>query len=162
MDRKQELIQGLTAARQRILDLVASVPPDKLDEVFLGVWSVKDLLAHLIGWDQANIEAVGDIRAGLAPRVFKHWDPEWANYNAELVRRQRRERLDEMLADMHVSHAALLECLAAVPPHEVDQDFGIRSPSGANITVGWFLQFEIDDEGQHADQIQAWRDRNLG
>lgn len=64
MSRKQEIIAGLIVARQHILDAIADLPSDKQAEVFLGTWSIKDLLAHLVGWDFTNIEAVTDIRAG--------------------------------------------------------------------------------------------------
>ena len=86
MTRKEELIAGLIEVRTQILDAVSDLPPDKQDEVFLGSWSIKDLLAHLLGWDYANIDAVEDIRAGKPPRVFEHWNPDWAKYNAELVK----------------------------------------------------------------------------
>ncbi len=50
-DRQQKLIIGLKAARRMVLDAVAMLPDERLDEVFLGDWSVKDLIAHLVGWD---------------------------------------------------------------------------------------------------------------
>ena len=159
MSRKQEITTGLISARQKILAAISLLPPARLNEVFLGVWSVKDLLAHLIGWDYTNIEAVKDILAGQAPRVFKQWDPEWANYNAELVRRYRRDRFGDMLTESTASHAALIEFIETIPAEDIGKDFGIRSPNGTNITVEWFLQFEIDDEGCHYDQVQDWLNR---
>src|SRR5688572_16499396 len=70
MSRKEEIIDGLIVARQRILDAVSDLSPDKHDQVFLGTWSIKDMLAHLVGWDVTNIDAVTDIRAGHPPHVF--------------------------------------------------------------------------------------------
>jgi hypothetical protein len=56
---KDGIIGGLQAAREKILDAVRLLTPAQQDEVFLGEWSVKDLLAHLVGWDYTNREAVG-------------------------------------------------------------------------------------------------------
>jgi hypothetical protein len=36
------------------------------------------------------------------------------------------------------------------------QDFGIRLPSGTSVTVEEFLQFEIDGEDRHFQQIREW------
>jgi uncharacterized damage-inducible protein DinB len=156
MDRKEEIIAGLSEARQRILDAVADLGPEKQDEVFLGSWSVKDLLAHLAGWDYVNIDAVKDIQAGKSPRVFEHWDPDWATYNAELVRTFKREDFGEMLDAVQRSHQALVEHVRTLPADDIEKDFGVRSPDETNITMEWFLQFEIEDEGRHYEQIKEW------
>ena len=156
MSRKEEIIAGLIEARRQILDAVSSLSPEKQDEVFLGTWSVKDLLAHLVGWDYVNIDAVKDIRAGKPPRVFEHWDPDWVKYNAELVRKFRRDDFVEMLDVIQRSHQALVEHVQTIPADDIEKDFGIRSPDETNITVEWFLQFEIEDEGRHYGQIREW------
>ena len=45
----------LIETRRKILDAASSPSPEQQDEVFLGIWSVKDLLAHLAGWNVTNI-----------------------------------------------------------------------------------------------------------
>jgi hypothetical protein len=50
----------------------------------------------------------------------------------------------------------LIRIVEKIPSEEIEKDFGIRSPNGTNITVEWFLQYEIDDEGRHLRQIQEW------
>jgi hypothetical protein len=156
MAPKQQLIADLLDARRLILELVLDLPPEKQDRVFLGAWSVRDLLAHLAGWDFTNVNAVQDIRAGRSPGVFKQYDPDWATYNAELVRRYRREDFVEMLDSVRQSHQALIEFVQNIPDDEIDRDFGVRSPGGMAITVERFLRFEIDDEREHARQIRDW------
>ncbi|MCE7982643.1 MAG: DinB family protein [Caldilinea sp. CFX5] len=156
MSRKQEIIAGLTEARQRILDALVDLPPNKQNEVFLGIWSIKDLLAHLVGWDFTNIEAATDIRAGRRPRVFEQWDPGWVTYNAELVRKYKCEDFSALLTAIQASHAALLAFVQNLPAADIAKDYGVRSPSGTNVTVAVFLQYEIEDESRHYQQIQEW------
>jgi len=55
---RDALVAGLVEARQNILDAASALPARARDEVFLGSWSIKDLLAHLIGWGFTNIDAV--------------------------------------------------------------------------------------------------------
>jgi hypothetical protein len=50
------LIQRLKEKREVVEQLVAKTPPDK--EIYIG-WKIKELLAHLSGWDDAIVEALG-------------------------------------------------------------------------------------------------------
>jgi hypothetical protein len=52
--KKDALVANLVEARKNILNTASALPAKQRDEIFLGSWSVKDLLAHLIGWDQTN------------------------------------------------------------------------------------------------------------
>ncbi|UCH60398.1 MAG: DinB family protein [Anaerolineales bacterium] len=156
MSRKEEILTDLLNARQQILSTAARVPAEKQDEIFLGVWSLKDLLAHLIGWDYSNVEAVKDILSGSSPAVFQHWNPDWSAYNARLVKEYKLDDFTEMMECIQGSHQGLIDTLHTIPAEEFEKDFGIRSPSGAKITVAWYLQFEIDDEEQHYQQVENW------
>lgn len=153
---KAETIQGLIEARQKIMDTVAAIPDKKREEIFLGTWAVTDLLAHLIGWDYANIDSVNDIRAGKSPRVFQSWNPDWRAFNARLVKQYKRADWNEMLKAIHSSHRDLIKFLKTVPADELEKDFGVRSPRGRNITIAHHLQAEIDDEQMHYQQIRDW------
>jgi uncharacterized damage-inducible protein DinB len=49
--KPDEIIASLVETRKELLAAASTLPAKDRDEIFLGVWSVKDLLAHLIGWD---------------------------------------------------------------------------------------------------------------
>jgi len=119
-------------------------------------WSIKDLLAHLVGWDYTNIEAVREIRDGRNPSCFQHWNPNWAAYNARLVQEHKQKQMADMLDALRKSHDALMSYLDSVPVADFEKDFGIRSPRGQNITVAYHLQAEIDDEREHCQQIKTF------
>ncbi len=53
--KKDQVIAELIAARREVLDAASALLRLSRDTVFLGVWTVKDLLAHLVGWDQAGL-----------------------------------------------------------------------------------------------------------
>lgn len=90
-NRHLKLLDDLAAARQQILDLVGEVPPDQRDVIFLGQWCIKDLLAHMIGWDATNQRSVREILSGERPFFFQYYDKDWQRYNALLVSTYRRE-----------------------------------------------------------------------
>ncbi len=145
--RKARLIADLVAARQGILDAVAALSPAQQDEVFLGIWSAKDLLAHLVGWDYANIEAIEAVRAGRRPAYWDHYDRDWRTFNARLVATYRREDMADLLAEMARSHRQLLDAVEAVPAEEL-----YREQGGESIAA--ILRVEIHDEREHGRQVE--------
>ena len=58
---KREILYKLLEIRTVILQAASEFSPTAQNTVFLGVWTIKDLLAHLIGWDFTNLAAVNDI-----------------------------------------------------------------------------------------------------
>ncbi len=146
---KAALIHGLVKARRRILDMASNLSAVQQDEVFLGVWSVKDLLAHLVGWDATNLKAVGEILAGQKPSFWQHYDHDWKSYNARLVEEYKRDDFAELLALVEESHRRLIHFLQRVPAEEYLKKTEIRSLLGT----------EIKDEREHHGQLEEFRKR---
>jgi hypothetical protein len=159
--KKNKIISGLIEARKKILDVASSLSPAEQDEVFLGIWSVKDLLAHLVGWDLANQESVEAIPAGRLPAFYEHYDRDWAAYNAQLVAKYKKDDFAELVSLIEDSHRQLVEILKAVPAEEFERDHGVRF-KGYKVTVANTLQAEIRDEKIHCEQIEAFRDKKRG
>jgi hypothetical protein len=63
------LVEDLVSARSAVLEAVDLLPASYMDEIFLGSWSVKDLLAHLVGWDVTNLQAVQGMLSALLAEV---------------------------------------------------------------------------------------------
>ena len=145
--KKDEVIGGLVGARTKILHAVRLLSQTQQDEAFLDEWSVKDLLAHLVGWDHTNREAVGQILAGTKPSFWAHYDRDWQSYNARLVAEHRREDFAEMIAMVEQSHRELIDYLQAIPADEYVK----RKP------IGTLLRAEASDEEEHYRQIEAFR-----
>ena len=157
--KKDEIISGLVETRKQILDAASSLPPAKQNEVFLGIWSVKDLLAHLAGWDYTNLEAAREILAGQVPSFYAHYDRDWRTFNAGLVAKYKRDDFGELLSLVEESHRELIEYLKSIPAEEFEQDRGIRF-EGHKVTIGRLLQVEIKDEQKHCEQIEEFGRRS--
>ena len=69
---KDELLFGLKAVRESILTEALALPGEAHARVFLGTWTVMDLLAHLAGWDAANLKATNCPEAdGFIKRPYR-------------------------------------------------------------------------------------------
>ena len=152
--KKEQLVAEAFAARRELLDVASVLSEAEEETAFLGHWTVKDLLAHLVGWDYANLEGIEAILAGRLPAFYAHYDPDWRTFNAGLVSKYKRDSLTESIASAEESHRALLAAAQAVPAAEFGQDHGVRSPKGRRVTIAMLLIAEASDERKHALQIK--------
>jgi hypothetical protein len=157
-DEKQNLLAELVDARSQILDLAESFEPSDQDTTFLGTWSIRDLLAHLIGWDITHIQAAGDLRLCQVPQFYGYHDRDWQSYNERLVREHKTDNFPELLKNVRASHQKLIEFMQAIPAPEFNLDRGVRF-RGWKITLGRLLLVEARDEHMHAAQIHDFIDR---
>ncbi len=153
--KKDAIIAELVTTRGKILDAASSLPAEKQDEVFLGVWSVKDLLAHLVGWDFTNLEAAKALLAGQLPEFYSYHDRDWKTYNARLVAEYKRDDFAELLSSVEHSLQQLVAFLETVPAEEFDKDRGVRYKH-YKVTIARLLQAETKDEKTHHKQIEEF------
>jgi hypothetical protein len=157
--KKKEIISELADTRKKILNAASSLPPGKHAQVFLGVWTIKDLLAHLAGWDYANAEAIQAILAGRLPAFYEHYDRDWRTFNAQLVSEHERHDFAELLTSVEDSHRELVELVRTLPAEELDKDTGVRF-RGYKVTISRTLEAEVKDEKVHHAQIEEFAQRN--
>lgn len=155
-EKKQRLLSNLVAARRDVLAAANDLPPAERDTVFLGTWSAHDIVAHLVGWDQANLEAVAAVRAGRLPAFYARYDRDWRTFNAELVARHKLETLEGTIVLAQASHQALLSALSDVPAADLLRDYGARSPGKRRVTIPMLFEVEARDERKHAEQIRQF------
>lgn len=150
--KKEWIIRELQRVRSKLLTEVAALSRKERDRVFLGIWSVRDLLAHLAGWDYTNIDAVKSVIAGKLPSFYEHHDRDWQTYNAMLVRKYRRNTFRELRATLKESQNELVEYLQTIPPEYFNRDFGIRF-RGYKVTIQRLLEADVKDVQIHHQQI---------
>jgi hypothetical protein len=156
-EKKERILSELSTVRSAILAEVTVIPSDMHDHPFLGIWDLKDLLAHLAGWDVTNLAAAREILEGKLPSFYSHFDKDWASYNAALVQSHRRAEMGELIAHARDTHLSLLSFLEELPADEFYRDRGIRA-GRYKVTIGRLLEAERDDERKHLEQIQAYRE----
>ena len=154
-DKQKRILDELAAARKAILAAVVELPVGKQDQIFLGTWSVKDLLAHLVGWDHANLKAIGELRSGKLPGFYAYIGKDWASYNALLVSQYKCENFSELVAGANESHQRLVEAAWGVSAEDFDRDWQVRY-KGYRVLISRLLQAEANDERVHLEQIRAF------
>lgn len=150
--KKERIISEMQRVRSELLTEVAALSHKERDTVFLGIWSVRDLLAHLAGWDYANLDAAKRIIKGRLPSFYDHHDRDWQTYNAMLVKKYRRNTFREIRATLKDSQQKLIAYLQTLPPEDFNRDFGVRF-RGYRVTVQRLLEADVKDVRIHHRQI---------
>ena len=150
--RKEQVLSNWIETRQKLLAEVAKLSEAEHDRVFLGIWTIKDLAAHLIGWDKTNLAAARSVLEGQVPAFYEYRDPDWRTYNAMLVRKNRKDSVHELLVTARDSQERLVKFLQTIPPEHFNRDFGVRF-RGYKVTVQRLLEAETEDERTHLQQI---------
>lgn len=120
----------------------------RFGEVWLGVWSIKDIVAHISAWHRELAPALERLARGERPI------PEGASYedvdawNAKFVAAKKTVPLREVLRELERSHTDFMRAAAAVP--------AARFEPGR---TAWRIvdQNSAHHYKEHGDQIRAWR-----
>ena len=68
-------------------------------------WSAKDMLAHVVFWQQTAVERLAAARRGEEPRTYGDFQP----VNERIFEERRGQSWEQVLADAERTHAALKE-----------------------------------------------------
>lgn len=154
-EKKLKLLNELRRVRREILSEAQQIPPQARDKVFVGEWSILDLLAHLVGWDLANKQASIEILNGQVPSFYAHQDKGWVSFNAELVSKHKQDSIEKMISVVEASHEELMDYLQSLQPEEMFKDQGVRKGS-YKVIISRLMEVEKKDEIEHLDQIRQF------
>jgi uncharacterized protein (TIGR03083 family) len=108
---KDELLVAIDRERGELETLLATLTPAQMSEPgIVGDWSVKDVLAHLIEWEQM---CLGWYAAGLRGEIPPLPAPgfKWSQtpqLNQQIYEKHRDRPLDEVLDQFQASHREIL------------------------------------------------------
>jgi len=147
----EALITEFDRVRAELLYAVATVPSHLRHEPFVGMWDVRDVIAHTVGWDYTNIEALPDFRVGRLPAVFARYDNDWAAINADLVARYRLEGWDALMASLHDSQRAFVDAMRTLSDADLKN---VTLWGERRISLRGMMRAVSRDESEHVQQVR--------
>jgi hypothetical protein len=147
------LIDEFNATRASLIAAATAVPPERRDVPFVGHWGLEDVIAHTVGWDYTNVEAIPDFAAGRLPAFFARYDADWGSINAELVARYRVEDWDALMQTLRDAQAAFVAALSDLNDTDLDRR---ASWNGRQVSLRGMLRAISRDEAEHVRQIEAF------
>ena len=146
----ESLLAEFNRVRDALIAAVSSVPPALRDDPFVGAWDVTDVIAHTVGWDYTNVEALPDFRTGRLPAFFARYDPDWAAINAALIARYRVEDWDALIAALRQSGALFVQAMRGLTDADLDTT---ASWGKRHVSLGGMMRAVSRDESQHVTQV---------
>ena len=119
---KDDLLENIRVERRRLENNLAALSKDEMTQPgVVGEWSVKDLLAHLVDWEQRFL---GWYEAGLRGEVPETPAPglTWGQLhilNRQIFEKHRHRSLDDVLAEFHVSYQQTLATVQTISEEDM-------------------------------------------
>jgi len=144
---KEQLIAELDRARDEMRALLQEL--DTAQEVY-PTWTVKELLAHMTGWDEDCIASLSAHMAGAAPEVpaANGFDP----YNAANIHERQAMTLQQTIQEWEATREKFKKMILDVPEEKMHQPFVFPwGPSGA---LEQMVMVFAEHEREHAEEIR--------
>lgn len=124
-----------------------------------GVWSTKDILAHLASYEQLLIEVLSAFTGGGPTPYMQMWGERGPGFNDTQVEMRASKSAADILAEYNDAHERVRAQVAQIPAETF----------GQTGTLPWYgMEYSLDDfivytyyghKREHAAQIAAFRDR---
>ena len=148
MTGKAHIIERFNKAREDVRALLPAI--DRRMEIYPG-WTIKEVLAHLAGWDDATILALKAYLAGEAPPVPAERGIDL--YNVQTVAERANLNYDQIVEEWGMVRDQLSPLLDSLTDEKLAAK--IVAPWGPTITVGALIEDMAGHEEEHAAVIRA-------
>jgi hypothetical protein len=146
MDEKARLLQQLDGARERLRDVVDGID---VEEELYPTWTIKHILAHITGWDDAaasslRAHAGGEDPATPAARGIDH-------YNAESVATREALSFEHIVREWGLARDQLKAAIEEMPPQQMAVPLIL--PWGPLGTLAQLVEILASHEVEHAEEV---------
>ncbi len=119
---KKDLLAAIDKERGALETFLESLTPEQMiDPGVVGEWSVKDMLAHLVEWEQMVLAWHATGLRGETPDLpapgFK-WN-QTPQLNQHIYEKHRERPLDEVLEHFHTSHREIFGIIQGLSNEEL-------------------------------------------
>ncbi len=143
------LLHRLNETRTQIDSLLPNIDAKK--EIYPG-WTIKDLLAHITGWDDATIESLRAHVAGRPPVISA---PNGIDeYNDRTVTSRSDLNYDHILNEWRLTRQVLCTIIEQMPEDKFFEP--VTLPWGPRGTVTMLVETFRDHENEHGHDIEQW------
>jgi len=145
-DAAESLIAKLDAARAQMLAAIEDFDPAR--EIY-PAWTLRHLLSHIVGWEEAAAIALEAHRDSVNPtlRAFRGIDP----YNAESVDTRADLSFEQIQREWVAERARVIALLRALPAEKFAQE--MLMPWGQTALPEALISVLYNHEQEHAADI---------
>ena len=148
MQVRAELIEQLDRARAKMYALLGEMTVEK--ELYPG-WTIKHVLAHITGWDDATSAALRAHAGGDEPGTPASRGIDF--YNAQSVATREGLSYARVLQEWELAREQLKKVLETLPPAKFEEP--LLFPWGATGSVAQIIEIMAHHEVEHVDEIRG-------
>ena len=148
MATKSELIRWLEKSHLKIEELVEKV--DHSLEIYPG-WTIREILAHFTGWDDAVLASLKSHASGGVPTVVAERGPNV--YNEATVSEREALSFEHIYQEWKTTHEQLKIAIRVLPPEKMDEEIVFPWGQTGNVedlVIGLTTEHEVS----HAKDIE--------
>jgi hypothetical protein len=154
---RSDLLRKMRASRTSTLKLLNQINARMMIKpATQGKWSIKDVFAHIVAWENEACKRLDLILSGHGDRIYYFNDMGVANrFNARAVSKFRTRPMNHLIREAADIRKALIERIKKLPAAE------INNPKHDFTVAFWMPEFVVTHEGEHRDRIRKFlSDRN--
>ena len=147
MSDKARLLHEADEAFSELRQAVDGLDDARLTRVWLGTWSIREILIHVSGWHHEMTPALARVARGEAAYPAGTYD-DFDTWNARFVQNRAGAKMPDVLAELDASHRDFVRAAGSVPDAHFAAGGGARE------------LFEGTGPGhyrEHTAQIREWR-----
>ena len=145
---KQDLLNEAARQYKAFHETIHGLNEEHMAEVWLGTWSVRDIVSHISGWHREMIPALERLARGERPVAQGVSYDDVDAWNAKFAAAKRDTAVAEVLLEFDKSHEDFMHAAAQVP-----DDRFVEGKTAWKIVDG----NSAHHYKEHADQVRAWR-----
>ena len=149
----------LKFGQQTVLHTIDSFPDSAWETAgACGVWSVKDIIAHLTSYEQVLVDILSTFTGGGPTPALNAFTEQGGQFNDIEVNRRKEKSAQDVLAEFNDTHTQVMGMIVKIPPETLRRDG----------TLPWYgMNYALDDvivymyyghKREHSAQIAAFRD----
>jgi hypothetical protein len=146
---REEAYSLLEQAHKELLAAIDGLTPEQMTIPVFDDWSVKDILAHIVSWEEYTLLDLQRVARGHMPALANFKEEDLDNWNALVMSLRRNFPLDQVMHELEASRMATIAALDVLPDERLVQ--GKFARIWASITAG--------HDHEHAEHIRNWRQK---
>jgi hypothetical protein len=148
-DNKVILLHHLNESHHQIEELLPQIDPTK--EIYPG-WTIKQILAHISGWDDVCIDALRMYELDHSPSTPAIHNID--KYNELSISSRKGLTFDQILKEWRVTRKILCEVVEGLPEDKVFEP--VTVPWGKKTTLTKLIDIFSHHDKEHARDIIEW------
>jgi uncharacterized damage-inducible protein DinB len=153
MISKEEMLSSLDESHQIMGAVLRDLQSARASsgEIY-PTWTIKEMLAHLTGWDASSTETLNAYAQGRTPQTPAAADRGFVRFNAGNIQERENLSLEQMVQAWEESREAFKQAIRDLPDEKVNQPF--TSSWGQPVKLDEFVQIFAEHEIEHAHEIR--------